>query len=197
MAWPGVVVDEATDGRKVRQLRRQASRPANDLAARQDFEAFVREHWSALMTIGVAVSGSRTEAEDLVQTALANAYPRWRRIRRPEALAYLRRSILNAHISRWRRHRGGELTVAEPPEAASAAPAEGGVDDRLTVLPMLRDLPTRQRAVLVLRYLCDLPDHEIAATLGISAGTVRSQAARALTTLRTRALETLPAEVLT
>jgi RNA polymerase sigma-70 factor (sigma-E family) len=178
-------------------LKRQAITPASELAARQDFESFVREHWSALMTIGVAISGSRTEAEDLVQTALANAYPRWRRIRRPEALGYLRRSILNAHISRWRKHRGSELTVAEPPEPAFAGPVEGGVDDRLTVLPMLRDLPPRQRAVLVLRYLCDLPDNEIATTLGISTGTVRSQAARALTTLRTRALETLPAEVLT
>lgn len=166
----------------------------NDLAARQDFEAFVREHWSALMSIGVAISGSRTEAEDLVQTALANAYPRWRRIRRPEALAYLRRSILNAHISRWRRHRGGELSVAEPPEPRQNH--DTGVDERLALMPMLRDLPPRQRAVLVLRYLCDLPDAEIAATLGITTGTVRSQAARALTTLRTRAIETVHTEVL-
>jgi RNA polymerase sigma-70 factor (sigma-E family) len=174
-----------------------AGDPSSEHAARQDFEAFVREHWSALMSIGVAISGSRTDAEDLVQTALANAYPRWRRIRRPEALAYLRRSILNAHISRWRRHRGGELTVAEPPEPVSTGSVDDGVDERLSVLPLLRDLPPRQRAVLVLRYLCDLPDNEIAATLGISTGTVRSQAARALATLRTRALETLPAEVLT
>ena len=167
----------------------------DELAARADFEEFVREHWSALMTIGVAICGSRTEAEDLVQTALANAYPQWRRIRRAEALAYLRRSILNAHISRWRRHRGGELSVAEPPEPAPDV--DSGVDDRLTLLPMLRELPVRQRAVLVLRYLCDLPDAEIAATLRISAGTVRSQAARALTTLRARAVETVQPEVLT
>lgn len=164
-------------------------------AARADFEEFVREHWSALMTIGVAISGSRAEAEDLVQTALANTYPRWRRIRRPEALAYLRRSILNAHISSWRRHRGSELTVAEPPEPVPSA--DNGVDERLTLLPMLRDLPVRQRAVLVLRYLCDLSDAEIAATLRISTGTVRSQAARALTTLRARAVETVQPEVFT
>jgi RNA polymerase sigma-70 factor (sigma-E family) len=161
--------------------------------ARHDFEVFVREHWSVLMSIAVAVSGSRAEAEDLVQTALAGAFPRWRRIRHDQALAYLRRSIVNAHISRWRRHRGGELSVAEPPEPA-ARTFDHGVDERLSLLPVLRALPTRQRAVLVLRYLCDLPDPEIAATLGISAGTVRSQAARGLATLRAHAAESVEPE---
>jgi RNA polymerase sigma-70 factor (sigma-E family) len=167
---------------------------ATDAAVRREFEQFVREHWSVLMSIGVAVAGSRAEAEDLVQTALAGAYPRWRRIRRAEALAYLRRSILNAHVSRWRRHRGGELSVAEPPEPATVGD-DGAVDARLTLLPLLRGLPNRQRAVLVLRYLCDLPDREIAATLGIAEGTVRSQAARGLASLRERSLETLDSEV--
>ena len=60
------------------------------------------------------------------------------------------------------------------------------VDDRHSLLPVLRELPARQRAVLVLRYLCDLADEDVAATLGISTGTVRSQAARGLATLRSR-----------
>ena len=141
------------------------------------------------MSIGVAVAGSRAEAEDLVQTALTNAFIRWRRIRRDEALAYLRRSILNANISRWRRHRGAELTLADVPEAPARRPDTDGVDDRQTLLPLLRALPPRQRAVLVLRYLCDLPDDEIATTLGISAGTVRSQAFRGLATLRAGAAD--------
>jgi RNA polymerase sigma-70 factor (sigma-E family) len=163
----------------------------SDAAVRHDFEQFVREHWSTLMSIGVAVSGSRAEAEDLVQTALANTYPRWRRIGRDQALAYLRRSIVNAHISRWRRHRGGELSVAEPPDRAEPRAHDRGVDERLSLVPVLRTLPPRQRAVLVLRYLCDLPDREIAATLGISTGTVRSQAARGLATLRALTTESL------
>lgn len=157
---------------------------STEAALRRDFEAFVREHWSALMAIGVAVTGSRTEAEDLVQTALTGAYPRWRRIQADQALAYLRRSILNAHVSRWRRHRGGEVVLAELPESVVASPATDGVDDRQSVLPLLRRLPDGQRAVLVLRYLCDLPDDEIAATLRISPGTVRSQAFRGLAALR-------------
>ncbi|MDT4905864.1 MAG: hypothetical protein QOF92_1881 [Pseudonocardiales bacterium] len=167
----------------------------DDSAVRSDFEAFTRQHWATLMSIGAAVSGSRAEAEDLVQTALTNAYVHWRRIHRDRALAYLRRSILNANVSRWRRHRGGELTVAEPPERSVIAIATEGVDDRQTLLPLLRDLPPRQRAVLVLRYLCDLPDDEIAETLDVSLGTVRSQAFRGLATLRSLHLATTREEV--
>ncbi len=157
----------------------------DDTAARADFEGFVRDQWSTLMSIAMAVSGGRAEAEDLVQTALAGAWPRWRRIRRDQALAYLRRSILNANVSRWRRHRGAELAVASPPERAALRSESDGVDERHALLPRMRALPDRQRAVLVLRYLCDLPDAEIAETLGISAGTVRSQALRGLAALRT------------
>ncbi len=153
-------------------------------AGHADFEAFVRINWAALMSIAVAVADSRAEAEDLVQTALTNAYSRWRKIRPTEALAYLRRSILNARISRWRKYRGNELTVAEPPEGTGRSETDG-VDERESLLLVLRRLPPRQCAVLVLRYLCDLPDDEIAETLGISTGTVRSQAARGLSTLRT------------
>ncbi len=158
-----------------------------------EFADFVRTHWSQLMSVAVAVSGSRHEAEDLVQTALTNTYARWHKIRADEALAYLRRSIANAHISKWRRHRGAEMSVAEPPELAEMIAETGVVDDRLTLVPILRTLPPRQRAVLVLRYLCDLSDDDVAATLGTSASTVRSQAARGLATLRERRATAVPA----
>ncbi len=164
----------------------------NDAALRADFDAFARENWATLMSIGVAVCGSRAEAEDLVQTALTNAFVRWRRIHRDQALAYLRRSILNANVSRWRRHRGAEVSVADVPDRVRPRAGTDGVDDRQTLLPLLRSLPERQRAVLVLRYLCDLPDDEIAETLDISAGTVRSQAFRGLATLRTHATVPTP-----
>lgn len=167
----------------------------NDSAVRADFEAFAREHWARLMSIAAAVSASRPEAEDLLQTALTNAFVRWRRIRRDsddQALAYLRRSILNANVSRWRRNPNTEFSVAEPPERAVPDSAGvQGVDDRASLLPLLRALPARQRAVLVLRYLCDLPDAEIAETLDISPGTVRSQALRGLATLRAHHREQL------
>lgn len=163
----------------------------NDAAVRADFEAFAREHWSTLMSIAVAIAGSRVEAEDLLQTALTNAFVRWHRIRRDQALAYLRRSILNANVSRWRRNRNTEFSVADLPERAAADSAGlQGVDDRAGLLPLLRALPARQRAVLVLRYLCDLSDAEIAETLDIAPGTVRSQALRGLAALRAHHCET-------
>ena len=155
----------------------------SDPATHDDFAEFVRVNWTALMRMGIAVSGSRAEAEDLVQGALTAAYPRWNKIRPDQALAYVRRAMFNLNISRWRRHRGSELSVAEPPERATPA-GTGAVDDRLSLLPLVRDLPPKQRAVLVLRYLCDLSDAEIAETLGIGLSTVRTQAMRALAALR-------------
>jgi RNA polymerase sigma-70 factor (sigma-E family) len=159
-------------------------------ARHAEFTSFVRTHWSQLMTIAVAVSGSRHEAEDLVQTALANCYGRWPKLREGDALAYLRRCIANAHISRWRRHRGAELIVGELPDAGATDRGVVAIDDRQLLVPLLRTLPHRQRAVLVLRYLCDLSDDDVAATLATSTGTVRSQAARGLASLRRRVRET-------
>jgi RNA polymerase sigma-70 factor (sigma-E family) len=150
-----------------------------------EFDDFVRANWATLMSIARAVSSSSAEAEDLLQTALTSVYARWGRVRTPDRLPYLRRTILNANVSRWRRHRGRELPFAELPDVGAAA-ATDGVEDQLVLVPLLRALPARQRAVLVLRYLCDLPDDQIADTLGISPGTVRSQAARGLAGLRAR-----------
>lgn len=156
----------------------------NDAPGTHDFAAFVGENWSSLMSIGVAISGSRHDAEDLVQAALTATYARWHTIREDEALAYLRRAILNSHISRWRRDRGAEVSVDEPPTRA-ARDAMAAVDERLNLMPSLRALPPRQRAVIVLRYLCDLSDQDIATTLQTTTSTVRSQAVRALANLRT------------
>ncbi len=153
-------------------------------AARASFDAFVRENLRTLMNIGIAVSGSRAEAEDIVQTALTSTYARWQKSVPEDALAYVRRSILNANISRWRRFGRVETVTATPPETARVDAPSAAVEDRQLLLPLLRQLPPRQRAVLVLRYLCDLPDDQIAETLRISPGTVRSQAARGLDHLR-------------
>lgn len=169
------------------------SADAADAGARTSFDTFVRLHWATLITIGVAVTGSRSEAEDVVQTALTGAWRRWSTVREQDALAYLRRSIANANISRWRRYGSREVVVdlRDADERGAALPDHGvratdAVDERRSLLPVLRALPARQRAVLVLRYLCDLSDDDIAETLGISTGTVRSQAARGLATLRSR-----------
>jgi len=154
-----------------------------ELGQDQRFVEFVRAHWVELMQIAIGVCGSRVDAEDLVQTALTSAYPRWSKIRPEQAMAYLRRTIVNTHISWWRRRHGAEavdLDVADTPGPDWVADA----DQRHDTLVLLQGLPTKQRAVLLLRYVSGLSTAEAAETLGIRESTVRSQSARALASLR-------------
>ncbi len=151
--------------------------------ATMEFEEFARASLPGLLRYGYALTGSPHDAADLVQTALEKAGARWSKIIRQDTdpLAYVRRSMANAHVSRWRRRRR-EVLVDELPDRGVSVP------DRLDGEPLwqaLADLPPRQRAVVVLRYYEDLSEAEIAAALGITAGTVKSQASKALTKLRT------------
>ncbi|WP_116951074.1 SigE family RNA polymerase sigma factor [Jiangella endophytica] len=152
-----------------------------------EFRRFVAGRSLALLRTAYALCGDRHTAEDLVQGALAKLYRRWRKVDDPEG--YVRRILYNDQISRWRRR----LVLHEDPVDVvpeNAAPdLAGAVGDRVDVLQLLRQLPPRQRAVLVLRYYEDLSEREIAAVLGCSTGTVRSQAHRALARLRGLALE--------
>ncbi|WP_092614707.1 SigE family RNA polymerase sigma factor [Jiangella sp. DSM 45060] len=147
-----------------------------------EFEDFVRASLPGLLRYGHALTGSPHDGADLVQTVLEKVGSRWGKLMRQDVdpLAYVRRSMANAHVSRWRRRRR-EVLVDEFPERA-VMPA-----DRLDGEPVwqaLAQLPPRQRAVLVLRYYEDLSEAQIAAALGISAGTVKSQASKALAKLR-------------
>ena len=96
--------------------------------------------------------------------------------------AYLRRILINTSHRRFRRHRVTEQP-GDPPETAVEGPADL-VGERTALLAALRQLPPRQRAVVVLRYWEDLTDAQIGAALGCSPGTVRSQLSRALAKLR-------------
>ena len=147
------------------------------------FEAFVAAHGAGLLAFAHALCGDRQDAEDLTQAALASAYARWPRVRPDTALAYVRRSIANGRVSLWRRPWRRDV-----PADAADLPAVDGPDDRsserLATYEALRLLPRGQRAVLVLRYLDGVPDDEIAAALGITTTTVRTQAHRGLVALR-------------
>ena len=99
--------------------------------------------------------------------------------------AYLRRIVLNAHRSSFRKRRVSERLTSSPPDTAATVPdpaARHG--DRATMLAALGTLPRRQREVLVLRYWLDLTEAQVAATLGCSVGNVKSQTSRALARLR-------------
>jgi RNA polymerase sigma factor (sigma-70 family) len=134
------------------------------------------------------ISADSADAEDLVQSALASAYRHRRRLGPGEVEAYVRRSILNAQMTRRGRLLRRESVTAAVEDTA-AREASSAVDDRLWAVAVLRALPPRQRAVLVLRYFYDLDEAAIAAELGISRGTVKSQASKALAALRAHQAE--------
>jgi RNA polymerase sigma-70 factor (sigma-E family) len=151
------------------------------------FEDFVRYRSAALFRTALLLTGQdRAEAEDLLQGALERAYRRWGRIcRAGDPERYVRRILANASTDRWRRlRRRPEREL--PPDATGLVESDHAADvvERDFLLRALAGLPPRQRAVLVLRYFCDLPEAEIADALGCSAGTVKSQASRGLARLR-------------
>jgi len=151
---------------------------------REQFEEFMTSRWPGLVRLAFGLTGDRWLAEDLAQTALASAYASWWRVRRADDPdAYVRRILINASKSRLRRRRVSEQPAATAREAAVSDPT-ASVDERSALLSALQELPPRQRAVVVLRYLEDLTDAQAGALLGCSASTVRSQAARALAKLR-------------
>jgi len=145
----------------------------------RDFEEFVVARSGALLRTAYLLTGNHQDAEDLVQTALLKAVPEWGKVREPES--YVRRILAHESISRWRRRRWRESSTEALPELPAAG---GDVDNRLLLRQALGLLAPRQRAVIVLRYFDDLTEAQTAEALGISVGTVKSQARDALARLR-------------
>lgn len=155
-----------------------------DRDTERDFSAFVAARGAALFRIAMALTGHRQQAEDLLQTVLARACRKWDRVRVGQPEAYLRRAMYHQQVSWWRRPAWSrELSTDRLPEGVGADPT-GQVDLHLALRAALNRLAPKHRAVLVLRYLEDLPDEQIADILGCKPTTVRSQAARALDRLR-------------
>jgi RNA polymerase sigma-70 factor (sigma-E family) len=152
-------------------------------AAVEDFADFVRVALPGLLRYGHALTGNPHDAGDLVQTVLEKLGSRWASVVRNtgDPVAYARRSMANAHVSCWRRTRRERL-VAECPATAAVTVRYPFEDEPLW--QALRDLPPRQRAVIVLRYYEGLSEVEIARTLGVTQGTVKSQTSKAMTKLR-------------
>lgn len=159
-----------------------------------EFEAFVNARSRALLQTAWLLTGDRQLAEDLLQAALTKCYPRWQRIRDGNDEAYVRRALATTYVSWWRRAWRGELPTGPLPEAAEDRVDADRVELRQVLLSALAELPRRQRAVVVLRYYCDLSEAETAAALGCSVGTVKSQAAKGLDRLRHSPLAAAVAE---
>jgi RNA polymerase sigma-70 factor (sigma-E family) len=150
----------------------------------QDFREYVLARQRALLRTAWLLTGDWAAAEDLVQTALMRAWPRWGRLAGGDgADHYVRRVLLNTFNSSWRRKWRGEAPTQDLPDGP-AVDGQGRVDLRMSLTAAVRTLPPRQRAVVVLRYFDDQSEAQTAAVLGIAVGTVKSQAAKALATLR-------------
>ena len=150
-----------------------------------EFAAFVEARQHRLLRSAYLVCGDHHLAEDLLQGALVKLALRWSRVREGDPEAFLRTVMYRDAISWWRRFRREHLSDV-PPERAGR---DEDVPNRMVFESALRRLPPRQRAVLVLRYFDDLTEVRTAEILGVTVGTVKSQASAGLQKLRELAPE--------
>jgi RNA polymerase sigma-70 factor (sigma-E family) len=133
----------------------------------------------ACLRLAYAMLGSWAAAEDATQQTFVVLYARWPHVSPDKRDAYTRRVLVNTCLAAFRR-RGREVLVDQVPEAGVA----GDHEERLSLLASLAGLDPRDRAVLALRFLDDVPVAEVAEVLGLPEGTVKSRTSRALTRLR-------------
>jgi RNA polymerase sigma-70 factor (sigma-E family) len=156
--------------------------------SRESFTAYAECSWARLFRTAYAITGSVSDADDLLQARLVNAYTHWGRVSKARTQdAYVRKMMVNLAISRRR-----------SPSARREHPVADILDDRATdaafddaiagtdeIWQAVQELPARQRAVLVLRYYEDLSERVIATVLDVAPGTVKSLANAAIRHLRT------------
>ncbi len=166
-----------------------ASRPRSAAPA-WDADSAVEElyaaHFRRLVRLSVLLVRDLETAEEVVQDSFVAMHGRWRSLREPDqGLAYLRQTVVNRSRSVMR-HRGVEASYSPPVVADRPGADEDALvsERRERVLDALRALPDRQREVLALRYYLDLSEADIARTLGISRGAVKSHASRGVRAMR-------------
>jgi RNA polymerase sigma-70 factor (sigma-E family) len=145
---------------------------------------YVTDRGRSLLRTAYLLTGNLADAEDLVQSALAKTYQAWDRIEDRAALdAYVRRAMVNTHISWWRRRKVEEFPTDEVPDQV-VADHSGNSDLQDSLRRAIDRLPRRMRAAVVLRYYEDMTEAEVADMLGVSLGTVKSTVSRAVAKLR-------------
>lgn len=164
-------------------LRRDRTEQSDDNA---DFDEFMSAQWAPLFRTAYLLTGDYQLAEDLLQTSFAKVFLSWSKISRMgQPAAYTRKIVTNQAMSWWRRSSSSEVPTLDIQGGHHV-----GHEDRVTqasvVWAVLATLPTKQRAVMVLRYYEDLSEAEIADTLNISPGSVKSHASAARATLAQR-----------
>jgi len=154
-----------------------------------EFRQFVAARSAALLRTAYLLVGDWAHAEDLLQASLTKTYLAWRRLGEIESVEpYARRVLVTTATSWWRRRWHGERSTAVIPDRAAPDRFDERIE-RQALWRHVRALPARQRAVLVLRFYEDLTEAETARVLSVAVGTVKSQCARALASLRSQLAE--------
>ncbi|TDC32519.1 SigE family RNA polymerase sigma factor [Micromonospora sp. 15K316] len=157
-------------------------------ADEDEYRQFVSARLEPLRVTAYLLCRDWHTADDLVSITVGKLYRHWRRVRRMEHVdAYVRGMLTNAWLDERRRPWRRERSTDELPDRVETNLPEVTLADRELLLDLLAQLPARRRAVVVLRFYCDLSVEETGRALGISTGTVKSQAARGLESLRTLA----------
>lgn len=155
-----------------------------------EFSAFMAGARASLGRTAWLLTGDRDAAAELLQATLVKTYVAWPRVRPDGAMAYARRIMVNHDLDRLRASRFS-VPVADPPEVVAVEDATASVDEQRRLGPLLAALPVQQRRVVVLRYLHDLSEADVAAELGLPLGTVKSSASRGLAALRSALTKTV------
>jgi RNA polymerase sigma-70 factor (sigma-E family) len=160
--------------------------------ADEEFREFMRGRWPAMVRLAHGLAGDLGPAEDIAQAAFARAYASWGRvIKAGDPDAHLRRIVISESRRRFRRGRAVQAVLGARPDSALGARPDSAVPDagaesgeQEALLSALRQLPPRQRAVVVLRFWLEMSEADTAAALGCSVGAVQRQASRAPVSLR-------------
>ncbi|WP_200208396.1 SigE family RNA polymerase sigma factor [Micromonospora coerulea] len=154
-------------------------------ADEDEYRQFVTTRLEPLRVTAYLLCRNWHTADDLVSITIGKLYRHWRRVRAMENVdAYVRGMLTNAWLDERRRPWRRERSTDDVPDRADAEFPEAALADREDLLVLLSQLPPSRRAVIVLRFWCDFSVDETARVLGISTGTVKSQAARGLESLR-------------
>jgi RNA polymerase sigma-70 factor (sigma-E family) len=148
--------------------------------------AIYSEHYRSLVRLAAFLVRDTATAEEVVQDSFVAMHGAWRRLRDTDkALSYLRQSVVNRSRSVLRHRMVVDKNTPKPPPDMPSAEHGAIIQlERSAVVSALRALPDRQREALVLRYYGDLSEAQIASTMGISRGAVKSHTARAMSALR-------------
>lgn len=148
----------------------------------EDFDSFVTGSASSLVRTAYGLTGDRNLSDDLVQESLVRLYLAWGRVHPSARLAYARKTLVRHHLRSARRRSSSEIPTWITDHEVGEQPQGSNQDPDLAAA--LRDLPPRQRATVVLRFVVDLSVEEVGQLLGCTTGTVKSQTSKGLATLR-------------